>query len=232
MSQLSVFRNENKYLLTYDEAASLKQKLSKILPLDSYSKNGPYLVRSLYLDSIGDGDFHEKMAGTEIRKKIRLRVYSPDDTSCKLEVKQKNGDLQHKVSLWITRDEAIAVSHGDFGVLSAYFDRYSDAPYIYTELVSGIYRPKALVEYDRLAFMHELFNTRITFDTNVRSSESCFELYEKQAGCTPVFNNMAVLEVKYNDVLIDDISRILKSYNLTRTSFSKYCLSRKVYFDL
>ena len=108
MSELSVFRNENKYLLTYGEAASLREKLSGILPLDSYSKNGPYLVRSLYLDSVEDGDFYEKMAGNEVRKKIRLRVYSPDDRKCKLEVKQKNGDLQHKVSLWITREDAIA----------------------------------------------------------------------------------------------------------------------------
>jgi len=232
MAELSVFRNENKYLLTLDEAASLKEKLSQVLSLDRYSENGPYLVRSLYLDSVGDSDFYEKMSGDEIRKKIRLRVYSPEDESCKLEIKQKNGDLQHKVSLWITREEANAVIDGDFGVLTRYFSEYKDAPYIYTELSSGVYRPRALVEYDRLAFMHELFSTRITFDMNVRSSESCFDLYSKQPACTPVFNEMTVLEVKYNDVLLDSVSRVLKGYNLTRTSFSKYCISRKIYFDI
>ena len=230
MAQLSVFRHENKYLLTYDEAMSLKEKLGRILKRDGYSQDGPYLVRSLYLDSVENTDFYEKLAGDEVRKKIRLRIYSSKDNLCKLEIKQKNGDLQHKVSLWITRDEA-EITRGNFSVLTSYFDGNPDAAYIYSQLQMGIYRPKALVEYDRLAFMHELFSTRITFDMNVRSSESCLELFDREPSLVPVFNGMVVLEVKYNGTLLDSISSALQDYDLTRTSFSKYCISRSVYYN-
>ena len=231
MAELSVFRHENKYLLTYDEAVKLADRLKTVLKKDSYSENGPYTVRSLYLDSVDNTDFFEKLAGDEVRKKIRLRVYSPDDKCCKLEIKQKNGDLQHKVSLVITREEAFRTAQGDFTVLTKYFDEYPDAAYIYTELQLGVYRPRAIVEYDRLAFVHELFSTRITFDMNVRSGESDLDLFAENPSLIPVFNNMVVLEVKYNGTLLDSISDVLRPFNLTRTSLSKYCISRGIYFD-
>lgn len=232
MSQLSVYRNEDKYLLTLDEAMSLSGKLGQILRRDSYSESGPYTVRSLYFDSADDRDYYEKLAGNEIRRKIRLRTYSVYADRCKLEVKQKNGNLQHKVSLWVTREDAKEFCKGAFDTLSDYSSENSEAVYIYSELICGAYRPRVLVEYDRLAFMHELFSTRITFDMNVRSSESCFDLFESEAALLPVFNNMTVLEVKYNGVLLDEVSDLLKSYDLSRTSLSKYCISRRVYFDL
>ncbi|MBQ5995009.1 MAG: polyphosphate polymerase domain-containing protein [Clostridia bacterium] len=232
MSELSVFRTENKYLLNFAEASQLRARLDKLLKKDKYSQNGAYVVRSLYLDTVENSDYHEKLAGTEIRKKIRIRSYSPDDEVCKLEIKQKNGDLQHKVSLLISREDAVEISRGNFSVMFDYFDKSPNAAYIYSELCLGIYRPVALIEYDRIAYMHELYSTRITFDMNVRSNESYFDLFDTQPIFTPVFDNMVVLEVKYNGVLLDSISKALEPFNLTRTSVSKYCLGRKIYFDL
>ena len=232
MAELSVFRTENKYLLDYAEASLLREQLDKLLKRDSYSQNGSYVVRSLYFDTVENGDYFEKLAGTEIRKKIRIRSYSPDDEVCKLEVKQKNGDLQHKVSLLIDREDAIEITGGNFSVLTKYFDKSKNAAYIYSQLALGIYRPVALIEYDRIAYMHELYNTRITFDMNVRSNEAYFDLFDKNPIFTPIFDNMVVLEVKYNGVLLDSISKLLEPFNITRTSVSKYCLGRKVYFDM
>ena len=42
----------------------------------------------------------------------------------------------------------------------------------------NLYRPAVIIEYDRLAFTYDLFSTRITLDSNVRSSELVLDLYQ------------------------------------------------------
>ncbi len=230
-NELSVFRSENKYLLTYAAAASLRGKLDQVLQRDGYSGEGGYLVRSLYFDSINHIDFSTKLAGTEMRKKIRLRIYSPDDLSCKLEVKQKNGDLQHKISLVITREEAQKLIRGNCSVLTRYFSQSEHAVYIYKTMVLGCYRPAVLVEYDRIAYVYPRYDTRLTFDMRVRSSESNFDLFSSAPMYTPVLSDQVVLEVKYNEKLMGFISNILRPYHLNRLAVSKYCAGRKQFYD-
>ena len=81
-NELSVFRCENKYLISYADALSLQRKLDLVLQRDCHSGEQGYTVRSLYFDSLNNLDFYTKLAGTELRKKIRLRIYSPGDTAC------------------------------------------------------------------------------------------------------------------------------------------------------
>ena len=100
---LSVFRNEKKYILPFRNALSIRGKLDEILARDGHSETWGYMVRSLYFDSVNNIDYKTKLAGVEKRKKIRLRIYSTASKKCKLEMKAKDGDLQHKVSLWISR---------------------------------------------------------------------------------------------------------------------------------
>ena len=95
----------------------------------------------------------------------------------------------------------------------------------------GLYRPVVMVEYDRLAYFHPLYNTRITFDYNIKSSESNFDLFDKKINYTNIFNDYVILEVKYNKKLLGFISDILKKQKLTMLSISKYCISRKVFYD-
>lgn len=228
---VSVFRSENKYLISKEDALALREKLDRVLTRDIHGESGGYLVRSLYFDSIENQDFNLKLAGVEIRKKIRIRTYSADADKCKLEVKQKNGDLQHKVSLWITREEAGELTRGNYSVLTRYFDQSPDAVYIYTVMVMGCYRPVVLVEYDRVAYTHPLYSTRITLDMYLRSSETNFDLFSKEPVYTPQMLESHVLEVKYNEKLLVFLSEILKSFHLTKCSVSKYCISRKIFYD-
>lgn len=230
--ELSVFRSEDKYLLSYDQALSLKDKLAKLLHKDAHSGDTGYVVRSLYFDSISHIDFTTKMAGTEIRKKIRLRIYNPRDPVCKLEVKQKNGDLQHKVSLIVTKDDAQALSLGDCSVLTKYFSQSQNAVYMYKTMMLGGYRPVALIEYDRIAYTYPRFNTRLTLDMNVRSVEGRLDLFDSDPIFTPVLDEQVVLEVKYNQKLMGFISQVLRPYHLTKVSVSKYCTGRRIFYDI
>lgn len=228
---ISVFRSENKYLITKCEALSMQKKFDRLLKKDKNCLKKSYMVRSLYFDSVNNIDYATKLAGTEVRKKIRIRTYTSDSKQCKLEVKQKNGDLQHKVSLWITKEDAQELSRCNYSILTKYFDDTPDAIYIYSLMLRGCYRPVVLVEYDRIAYTYPLFNTRLTFDMNIRSNEGNLDLFNKEPIYHFLTTDKYVLEVKYNDKLVKFISDTLKQYNLTRCSMSKYCLGRKLFCD-
>lgn len=230
-NNLSVFRNENKYFISYSTFVSLKSKLDKILKRDKHSNEKSYIVRSLYFDSINNLDFQSKLAGTNIRKKIRLRVYDPKSNKCKLEMKQKNTNLQHKISIWINKEDANNLIIGNYSVLTKYFENAKEAVLIYKTMVLGCYKPVVMVEYDRIAYVYPLYNTRITFDMNVRSSESNFDLFSKDLSFNYLINKRIILEIKFNEKLMKFISDILKPYKLTQLAISKYCTGRKAYYD-
>lgn len=232
METLSVFRSENKFLITKFDALSMQKKFDKLLTRDKNSGQSSYMVRSLYFDSVNNIDYMTKLAGTELRKKIRIRTYSSDAERCKLEVKQKNGELQHKVSIWITREDAEELGSCNYSVLTKYFDDMPAAIYIYSLMVRGCYRPVVLVEYDRLAYTFPLFDTRLTFDMNIRSNEGKLELFSNKPIYHVLTTDRIVLEVKYNGKLVKFISDVLKQYHLTKCAISKYCLGRKVFCDI
>lgn len=230
-SALSVFRNEKKYLVPYRNAVAIRGKLDEILARDEHSETAGYMVRSLYFDSINNIDYKTKLAGVQRRKKIRIRSYSPDAEKCKLEMKEKDGDLQHKVSLWIAREDAQELSKLNYSALTKYFDESQDAVLIYTTMVMGGYRPVVLVEYDRSAYIYPVYNTRITVDMNLRSSESNLDLFCDRPVYTVLMKEDVILEVKYNQRLVRFLSDILRQYHLTQCSVSKYCMGRKIFSD-
>lgn len=230
--ELSVLRSENKYLLSYPAALDLQSKLDRLLARDAHSGPGGYLVRSLYFDSVNNIDFAAKLAGVERRKKIRLRVYSPDSPVCKLELKEKHGDLQHKRSLLLTRAEGQRLIRGELSVLTPHFSGSESAALLYQVMALGAYRPAALIEYDRIAYVYPRYDTRITFDLRVRSGEARFGLFAPHPCRTPILDGQVILEVKYDRVLMGFLSDVLRPYGLTRTSVSKYCIGRKIFYDI
>lgn len=228
MKKLDVRREENKYLLSFVEAEKLQKKLIKVLNIDSNSKKGEYKIRSLYFDSINNIDYNDKLCGREDRKKIRIRVYNPKSNKCKLEIKKKHGDLQNKISLWIKKEDAIKLINGEYNALYNYFDN-EDAKYIYSVMTLGCYRPKVLIEYKRIAYIFNEFNTRLTFDFDIKSSESNFNIFDEEINYLNILNEDIILEVKYNEKLLEFISKILKDFNLKNISYSKYLYSRKIF---
>lgn len=226
---LSVHRTENKYPISLIEASSLKQRLSNVMYQDEYDEDGTgYTIRNLYFDSLDNDDYYEKLAGDKIRKKIRLRVYNINDEKCKLEIKKKDGDYQHKISIWIKKEHAKKLIDGDYSVLKNYFKYSDDALEIYKTMMLNCYRPRCLIEYQRNAFYYPYSNTRVTFDTHIRASESFFDIFNEQPIYNEVLSDSAILEVKFDRKLIKVIKNILNPYCLTKMSYSKYGMSRKL----
>lgn len=196
---LDVSRRELKYLVSLGNVSSLNRKLSEIMREDDHNGERGYLVRSLYFDSIYDRDFEEKVDGYDNRQKVRLRVYNFDSQTAKLELKEKSGIAQRKRSLLINRDEAECMIRGDYGFLLEREEEIANK--LYTFMLTRCYRPKCIVEYDRLAFCEPVNDIRITFDMNLRATEAGLQgLFDQNLILYPVCDKSEVtMEVKYKE---------------------------------
>lgn len=222
---LDVLRTEQKYRLTIKEAARLLGVLSGVLHPDEYSKMGAYCVRSLYFDTPNDRDFYEKLDGYECRRKIRLRIYDPNAENAKLELKEKQGSLQRKRSLILSREAAVQLCEGNYRPL---LDNGSEfAMELYGRMEQYHYQPKCLVEYRRKAFAVPENDIRITFDYDLRVSECSLNLFQEKPALYPVAAPGTVtMEVKFNRFLLSYVKTLLSLSARTQTSASKYALAR------
>ena len=222
---LDVLREEKKYEISLTEMMYVKSILEKTLHGDSFNGTEPYLVRSLYFDSISNIDYFEKEAGVNDRKKIRIRIYNPDAKKAKLELKAKSGAMQRKQSLTITKEDAQAMIAGDYSVLRSYDCELAE--YLYNKMTMEMYLPRCVVEYDRIALGVNENNTRITLDTGVRANEGNFDIFSEQLQLYQVMKpDRGIIEVKYNRFLLSYIKSLLQGVSKLETSCSKYCMAR------
>lgn len=229
--ELYTRRKEIKYIVPLGKALAIRDQLDRLLQRDEHCTDGPYLVRSLYFDSVNQIDFAEKIAGVIDRKKIRLRIYGGEASVCKLEIKQKTDDRQQKLSLIVSASDAAELLHGNIKVLKNYFDTSSTSLKAYGIMAQGQYRPAVQIAYDRLAYRYPMYDTRITLDMNVRSSESDLDIFSPDVRYIPIMREDVVLEVKYSGKLMGFLSALFAQFHLTQGAYSKYCAGRPIYYD-
>lgn len=221
-----VFREEKKFLISVAEFIEKSHMLSQIMIEDAHNGTHGYIIRSLYFDTIYDGDYFEKLAGVEMRRKIRLRIYDPHADFAMLEMKQKQGTNQLKRSLRVSREEAVQLTKGDYSPLLQHKEPF--AAECYAMMQCRGYRPKAIVQYNRKAFIAKENKIRVTFDNNIEATESNFDLFSPQLNMNPVLDKYdVILEVKFNGFLLEYIRRMLNSINRSELSVSKYVLARQ-----
>jgi len=231
----SVLREEKKYLIPKDAYYRLHHRLSQVLHRDHNSeqnhyrhrKGEGYTIRSLYFDSLEDRDYQEKIDGIELRRKIRLRTYMHDPSFCLLEMKKKQGDNQKKTSYKLTRAQGERLISGDYGLLLEL-----DNPFLlecYYMMMQYVYRPKSVVTYERDAFIAKENKIRVTFDQEIRGSESNFDIFSENLVENDFLDaSLVVLEVKFNGFLLQYIKDLLEEVERNQISVSKYCLSRTI----
>ncbi len=222
-----VFRQEKKFLITKEQFYRYSHNLSQVMQMDSHSGSEGYLIRSLYFDSLDDRDFWEKEDGIELRRKIRLRNYGPDSDFAKLEMKRKQGAMQKKTSLVLKKEDAIRLSKGEYSVLLSYPEEF--AAECFYVLNQYCYRPKTVVSYQRKAFVAKENDIRITFDYNIRGTESNHDIFLRDLVENDILSPaLVVLEVKYNGFLLSYIKDMINQCDSSETSVSKYCLGRSI----
>jgi len=221
-----VLREEKKFLIGIHEYIVKSHQLEKVLMQDENNGLDGYKVRSLYFDTPFDDDFYEKQAGVNVRRKIRLRIYDPYQDFALLEMKQKQSKNQLKRSLRLTRAEAERIIKGDFSPLLKHEEPFAAELYGFINMKG--YRPKAIVEYDRKAFIARENKIRITFDSNIRATESSFDLFSEKLILNPVIDPYdVIMEVKFNGFLLSYIKDIVNSIDKSELSVSKYILARQ-----
>ncbi len=221
-----VFREEKKFLISVDEFIKKSHMLSQVMHEDSHNGINGYVIRSLYFDTVYDGDYFEKIAGVETRRKIRLRCYDPAADFAMLEMKQKQGANQLKRSLRVSREDAICLTKGDYSPLLKYQDPF--ATECYAMMKCRCYLPKTIVEYNRKAYIAKENKIRVTFDNNIVSTESSFDLFSEHLNMNPVLDKYdVIMEVKFNGFLLEYIRQMINSVNRSEIAVSKYVLARQ-----
>ena len=223
------YRNEWKYSLSNQDLSLLQSRLSQVMELDPHTPpNGRYLIHSLYFDDYKDTSVYTTNSGLSKRFKWRIRYYGDDLDYIVLEKKEKLESRCHKKSCKLTIDEYHLIVSGN--ITDIVYDTNKD---LIRELACDMmmfdYRPKVIVDYERIAYVEEITNVRITFDMKISASYELerfldgdyFKFYVNPSGVN-------VLEVKFDEILPSYIRNIVESYRFNQTSFSKYYYGRKI----
>lgn len=225
------WRAEEKYLVTDAQLALLRAELSQVMGQDEHSKDGSYLIRSLYFDDMADTCLRENEAGVNNRSKFRIRTYNNDLSFIRLEEKRTKNGYKHKDSAALTQLE---LAHYMLMAEGPYLGTISDEDdfvkkKLYAQILTRRMHPVAVVEYEREAFVEASGNVRITFDRNIGGSSDVRDFVKTYAAVKPVLPaGQHILEVKYDEFLPDHIKKIIDGGHYLRTAFSKYCYVRNM----
>jgi hypothetical protein len=164
--------------------------------------------------------------GISNRFKYRVRFYNFDLNHINLEKKIKRSNLTYKQKVKLNFEQYQRIMTGDVSELM----REKQNPLLSEFCMMSQTRafvPKAIVQYERIAFVEMTSNTRITLDTNIVASHDFTHADSENKFVFPVLtNNMHVLEVKYDDFLPEYIRRIVQMDGLNQNTLSKYCSAR------
>jgi len=229
MNSYSSARKELKYYINNIDYLILKNKLSEFFSRDKNSNSkGFYTVRSLYFDNKSNDNYYEKIDGIENRKKYRIRIYNMQPEPVKFEIKSKKGSSIFKESALISSSDINRLVTGDYSCLLNYSSKTSTT--IYCDFLKDFYRPVVLIDYMRDAYLSDINNLRVTFDSDIRKDEiNLNNLFAYNTKMTPIINgNKVIMEIKYSGELPTWIKKLLRFESFERCAISKYTLSRYI----
>ena len=207
----------------------LKSRISQVLELDPHtSKKGSYLIHSLYFDDYKDMSVYTTDSGLSNRFKWRIRYYDDDLSYIVLERKEKVSSRCHKKSCKLTLEEYDAIVSDN--ITDILYDTDKNLiKELSRDMLIYDYRPKVIIDYERIAYVEEITNVRITFDMKISAS---YDLDHFLDGDYTRFyinpSGVNILEVKFDEILPSYIRKIVESYGYKQTSFSKYYYGRKI----
>lgn len=217
-----MFRYEKKYMINNLQVELLKQRLSPIMKLDdNLGDNDFYSIRSIYFDDYSDTNLKQVIYGVSKRFKYRIRFYNYNDNYIMLEKKYKINNMTKKVSCRLTKEQVNDIINNRNILIDKKNPKLLNE--FYLMMKTRGYKPKVIIDYDRIPFVYEAGNVRITIDYNLACSYKFNELFNKDGLSIPIIENgYSILEVKYNDFIPDFIRFALQLNELDRISYSKY----------
>ena len=201
-------RHELKHRINLREDLVLSQRLKKLFAHDKNAgPGGTYRVTSLYFDTPYDSALREKIDGVNRREKFRLRYYGTDTSFLRLEKKYKINGLCGKRSARMTQEQVKEL--------------------LSSKIKGKGLRPKAIVRYDREAFLYAPGNVRITLDRDIRTGLGCVDFLNSEIFYMRTMEPGTVLEVKYDAFLPELVRMAVQVPGRQAAACSKYALSRR-----
>ncbi len=219
-------RHEFKYEIDKLEYQVLQRKLSVILSLtQTCNYTGTITCEVSTLMTVKTQRYIRKRLGFFDAKKYRLRIYNHSDAYIKFERKTKIGQYMLKENIRITRSEADRLIAKKYDFLAETENKLLRD--FYAETRCNLMRPVSVVEYDREAYIHPIGKVRVTFDTGLRTTLACIDLFNKKA-CMMAARSQPgiILEVKYNEVLPKFICGLFPDTIKPKLAIGKFVICR------
>ena len=225
---MAQYRSEWKYICTDGQLELVRARLTGILERDSHSgPDGSYTVHSLYFDDYRDSCAAGNESGDGMRYKYRIRYYGNSTGSLHLERKIKRYGLGEKQSCPLSLSEYDSLYSGDGSRAFAETDRPVLQEFSVLMMTRG-FLPKAIIDYERTAFIEPTTHIRITLDRNISAAYDCDAFLQGSYIQFPIQDaHQNILEVKFDSILPGWLRQMIESLNLRQTTFSKYYLGRK-----
>jgi hypothetical protein len=230
-------RLEYKFRVAKENLNELREALHPFVFVDEYADREiakEYTCRSIYYDTMKFNDYHDKLAGVKLRKKLRIRGYNqPNEHSVVfLEIKRKHENHISKNRaplLYSNLDNLLADQDFEKYLLKKnnFFDMQKDASSFFYFYKLKFYSPVVLVTYDREAYYSKHDSTlRITFDKNLRSFPlpETSDIFEDDR-LKPAMLKEIILEIKFFSGFPQWLQKILQRFELKREAISKYVIS-------
>ena len=222
----SPLRHEWKHLISPPEDQVLSGRLRRLFPHDRHAgPDGSYRVTSLYFDTPYDTALREKLDGVDRREKFRLRYYGELPGFLKLEKKFKVDGLCGKRSARLTLEEAERLLAGELNFLLERGEPLLAE--LYSKIQGQGLQPRAVVCYDREAFLYAPGNVRVTLDRNLRTGLSPLDFLRPERFALKPLEGLTVLEVKYDAFLPELVRLAVQVPGRRAAACSKYALCRR-----
>ncbi len=225
---MAQYRSEWKYVCTDGQLELVRARLSGLLAPDSHAgPDGSYTVHSLYFDDYRDSCAAGNDSGDGLRYKYRIRYYGNTAGSLHLERKIKRYGLGEKKTCPLSLSEYNALLTGDGS--RAFWE--TDRPLLQefgSLMMTRCFLPKAILDYERTAFVEPTAHIRITLDRNISAAYDSDAFLKGSYIRFPIQDaHQNILEVKFDEFLPGWLRRMIESLNIRQTTFSKYYLGRK-----
>ena len=200
---------------------------SRLLPLmspDGHGRDGGYRVTSLYFDDVYNSGYWQKLNGTEVRRKFRIRAYDLDPSFVSLESKHKDLSYVSKLSRKLTDEQYRALLLGDCSFMAEQDGEEDVFGEFYRTDRTLKLRPRIIVDYRREALVYPFGHVRITFDRKLSACFNTLDMFAPEAQYTRIYDKEIILEVKFDNYIPDGIQAALQCLNAPMQPVSKYII--------
>jgi hypothetical protein len=193
-------RIDTKYVVPADEVIGLLHDLKQDYHVLEIASQRTGIYTSIYYDTSDRQMFYSHVTGRFPRYKVRERFYSQNGLKF-FEVKQKNNTGR-------TSKRRISLEN-NYCKANGWLSKQT--PFNFDELT-----PSLIVGFERITLINNRQTERVTLDFNLH--------FRTPYGIeTPVYDSVAIVEIKQNKTADSPIRDILRSKGIRSSGVSKYC---------